>query len=233
MKTDLYKEHYQFEWDHRSHLTSAINIPIAVATVLGGAITVMAQKYPYSSLIESYAFIATISIATLCIAIAIFFLFYSFHGYEYKRIPTPLKLQSHYNELLEWHNKYSNGKKSADSKFEEYFNLRMGEATEINAHNNKNKSAYLYRCHTSLAIAVVFIAISSIPFLLATIKDKDKNYSPQIFFITQSIQKENIMPDEETEQETTSEAPPPEPVMPPNESIKEHVVEPTMENTQE
>jgi len=27
----------------------------------------------------------------------------------------------------------------------------MAEATEINAHNNKNKSAYLYRCNSFLA----------------------------------------------------------------------------------
>ena len=235
MKHEIYKDHYQFEWDHRSHLTSAMNIPIAVATVLGGAVTVMAQKYPYNELMASYAFIATLSIAALCIAISILFLFSAFHGYQYQRVPTPLSLKAYYDELLAWHDKYSNGKESADVKFDEYFNLRVAEATEINAHNNKNKSAYLYRCNTSLAIAVAFIALSSIPFLLATINGNEKTYSVRIVTATQPQLKENVMPDEVTEgTPTTNEAPPeppPEPVMPPNENIKEHVVEPTMERT--
>jgi hypothetical protein len=231
MKYEIYKEHYKFEWDHRSHISTAMNVPIAVATVLGGAVTVMAQKYPYTFSTTSYMFVIAVAIAVMCIFLSIFFLFKAIHGYNYKRIPTPLKLKSYYDELLDWHEKYGNGKESAEHKFDEYFYLRIGEATEVNAHNNKNKSAYLYRCNTSLAFAVVFIALSSIPFLIDTINGKEKTYSVRILSPTLNQKKEIAMSDNEP---TTNEAPPeppPEPVMPPNENIKESVVEPVIETT--
>lgn len=235
MKHEIYKDHYQFEWDHRSHLTSALNIPIAASTVLGGAVTVMAKSYPYEKAIITYVFIGALLLAVACIALSIVFLFKAFHGYQYKRIPTPLALKLYYDGLLAWHTQYDNGKESADPRFEEYFNERVAEATEVNALNNKNKSAYLYRCNTALAVAVLFMAVASAPYLIATINEKEKTYSVNVISMPAVVgnhKKETaVMPDNEP-QPTTSEAPPeppPEPVMPPNENIKEHVVEPVAE----
>lgn len=235
MKHEIYKDHYQFEWDHRSHLTSALNIPIAASTVLGGAVTVMAKSYPYENAITTYLFIGALFLAVACIGLAIVFLFKAFHGYQYKRIPTPLALKSYYDELLTWHNQYGNGKETADPRFEEYFNQRVAEATEVNALNNKNKSAYLYRCNTALAVAILFMAVSSVPYLIATINEKDKTYSVNVLSLPtvegKHPKEKAVMPDNDP-QPTTSEAPPeppPEPVMPPNENIKEHVVEPVAE----
>ncbi len=232
MNHEIYKDHYQFEWDHRSHITSALNIPIAVSTVLGGAVTVMAKIYPYDQSGITYVFVGALLLAVICIALSVYFLFKALHGYQYQRVPTPLKLKSYYDDLLSWHTKYGNGKVSADEKFGEYFNQRMAEATEINAQNNKNKSAFLYRCNASLAVGIVLIAISSVPYLVSTINEKDKTYSVKIVSAssTSPHMEKIVMPDEETEnQPTTNEAPtepPPEPVIPPNENIKEHVVEP-------
>ena len=72
MKQNIYKDHYQFEWDHRAHLTSFLNIPIAVTTVMGGAVTVMAQKFPYEqSEILTIAFLVCLTLAIICLLLVI------------------------------------------------------------------------------------------------------------------------------------------------------------------
>jgi len=61
MDPKIYKEHYEFEWNHRAYLTSALNIPIAVATVLGSAEIVLLQTIPISQrYYDLYIFISLV-----------------------------------------------------------------------------------------------------------------------------------------------------------------------------
>lgn len=234
MKSDIYKDHYQFEWDHRSHITSALNVPIAVATVIGGAITVMAQKFPYSNEVITWFFVPLPSLGAISIIVSAVFLFKAFHGYQYQRIPTPQTLRNYYDKLVEWHNQYGNGKADADKEFDDYFHKRMAEATEINARNNKAKSAYLYRTNTSLAVSLLFVAIASVPFLIKTVAAGEKIQLVKIVELPIPVEEKKTMPDNDQNQQTQTtdqvpEAPPPKPTPPPNENIKEHEVPPAVE----
>jgi len=226
MKSDIYKEFYQFEWDHRSHLTSALNIPIAAATIVGGGIAFMAQSFSYSGDINTKLFVALTCLSSSFLLGVLFFIFKAFHGYTYSRIPTPLKFKKHYDELLDWHEKYAEGKKSADIRFEEYFNMRVGEAAEVNSHNNKNRSAYLYRTNVSLALSLFFLIISSAPYLYSKINETEKTYSVNVVQPITFIPKEIKMPEpEENAKQNTPEPTPPEPTPPSNENIKEYTVD--------
>ena len=237
MKPEIYKDHYQFEWDHKSHLTSALNIPIGVATVIGGAIALMVKKYPYHQDFNTIGFVALISFSALLIVIAAYYLFKALHGYQYQRIPTPKTLKTYYDDLLQWHESYGNGKQAAEEEFNEYFHQRMAEAVDVNAHNNKSKSGYLYRTNVLLAISLLFVAFSSVPFLVKTIAARDQVHSIRIVEMPELSKEKIAMPDDDqndqNEQTTTTdqtpEAPPAKPTPPPNENIKEHVVPPTTE----
>lgn len=224
MKPEIYKEFYKFEWDHRSHLTSALNIPIAGATVVGGGIAVMVKGFPYKESLITNIFGGLSGIAAVFLVIVLFYIFKSFHGYKYNRIATPLKFKAYHDKLLIWHNEYGNGKESADIKFEEYFNQRIAEAAEVNSYNNLKRSAYLYRANASLAFSLFFIFLAAVPYLVAKIDTPKEIYQMQIVNPVTTIIKEQKMPENEEVQNQQSEIPP-EPTPPRNEEVREYSVD--------
>lgn len=231
MKIDIYKDHYQFEWDHRSHLTSALNIPIAVTTVIGGALTIMIQSFLYHNDLATYFFIGLNVLTIISIVLAVFFVFKSLHGYKYQRIPTPKKLKKHYDDLVKWHVTYGDGMADAKKEFKQSFHEGMAEAVEINAHNNKSKSAYIYRANVALATSLLFLAFSSVPFLVKTVGENEKIHLVRIIEMPQTKKEVHTMTeDDQAEQPETTvnlpTAPPPKPTFPPNEQLKEHKIPP-------
>ena len=155
MNRDIYKEHYQFEWDHRTHLTSSLNIPIAVATVIGSALAVMVRGFSYQADLTTNLFIVLIVLSATSIVVAIFFLFRALHGYEYQRIPIPSVLKNYYDELVQWHESNGSNNLTAEKEFDEYLNQKYAEAVENNSINNKRKSGYLYRTNLTLALKIL------------------------------------------------------------------------------
>lgn len=232
MRSEIYKDHYEFEWSHRSHLTAALNIPIAVATVLGGGITVVVQKFPYEDEAVTYVFVLLVSMAVLSLVLAIAFLFFSFLGYQYQRIPTPLKIKEHHNQLIDWWKKNGGGEKEARKDLDEFIDLRMGEAVEVNSANNRKKSAFLYKTNLSLAVTFILLGFSVIPYAVKTIGHDGTVYRVEIVSPANSVEEESKMSDQKPQKPTTDEkpatpvAPPQKPLGPPNENIKEHKEKP-------
>lgn len=227
MKPELFHEHYKFEWEHRSYLSSSMNVPIAVATILGSAITVMVQKYPYEMSLASGLFVFFIILVVIGVLIGAYFLSRAFIGYKYQRVPTPLKLSEHYEKLLVWSEKKQDGKLIADAAFEKHFLERLGQATEINADNNKAKSGYLYRCNVSLALALVFLALAAVPYIITMTVKQDEIYSVRIISELSTSSEDIVMGGEDDNENDQRPEEPSEPVMPPNEDIREHEVKPT------
>lgn len=236
MNRDIYKDHYQFEWDHRSHLTSALNVPIAVATVIGGALAVMVQSFNYQTDFTTYIFVALSALSATSIVVAVFFLFRALHGYQYERTPTPLVLKNYYDDLVNWHEANGSDKPTAESEFDEYFHQKIAESVETNATNNKRKSGYLYRTNLTLAIAMLFAGLSSVPFLIKMVATGDKIYSIRVLQmpIVNSVPNQKVTTmtnnDQEHRPQTTDQQPvipQPRPTPPPNELIKEHTIPPS------
>lgn len=223
MDPNIYKEHYEFEWSHRSHLTSALNIPIAVSTVLGGAEVVLLQKFPYAKDIPTSLFLFFSVCSVISLITAIVYLFKAVHGYRYQRVPTPFKIKKHYDDLISWWGRNGGTEENAKDDLKSYINQRMGEAIEINATNNKNKSAYIHKSNGALIFSLIFLAICSIPFLVKMVNEPQKTVKVEIVnFATQNIQ-EAIMQDDDKIQQPINVVPDndPKPVGPPNEEIKE------------
>jgi hypothetical protein len=134
-----------------------------------------------------------------------------------------MKLKSFYDDLLEWWERHNGSVEHAKNDLNDFINIRMAEAVEINSKNNINKSAYIYKSNVALIISLIFIALCLIPYLTKT-----KNISSNIIKVEivnselTLIQKEGkIM--QENDQQTTNDQPDndPKPVGPPNEEIRE------------
>lgn len=186
MNPELYEKHYKFEWNHRAYLSSSSNIPIGVMSVIGGALTVIIQKFPYNSSVETTLFIFCVSLSIASLLAAVIYLFLATIGYQYERIATPKKLENYYNELLQWWEENGGGEKEAQEDHANFVLSKLAEATEINALNNKKKSLYLYKTNFLLAVSFVFLAISSVPYLVKTAHNEQTVYrvelvNPQTF----------------------------------------------------
>ena len=234
MKPELYEKHYEFEWNHRTYLSSAQNVPIGVMSLLGGALTILIQKFPYGNNLETIIYVALISISILLFAIAIYFLFRAIIGYEYKRVATPLKLKEHYEKLLEWWQKHGDGGEAeAQKDLEEFVYQKMAEATEVNAKNNRDKSHFLYKTNKFLAISFLFLALSAIPYLFETINKDESTYKVDI--VKPIILQKEVVQMADQDRDTTqrppkSDPPPPKPEGPPNENIREDVLPTTIQS---
>ena len=191
MNPDLYEKHYEFEWNHRAYLSSAQNIPIAVMSIVGGALAVLIQKFPYSSGWETNIFIIFISLAILFLVLSIVHLFKAIIGYQYERIATPLKLEQYYYELLEWWKKYGGGgEKEAREDHQKFILKKIAEATETNAKNNKTKSLFLYKTNVLLAVTFIFLSLASVPYLVKTVNKSDNVYKVELIKSTQKTIRE-------------------------------------------
>lgn len=228
---------YNFEWEHRSHLTSALNIPIAGITIVGAAFAAMVQSFPYKDFQNlKYVFIGFSILSFVSLALVVIFLFRAFLGYTYKRIATPKKFDNYYKRLLEWHKRQNNMQQSADELFEIYFNQRVAEASEVNAANNKRRSLNLNRSNLTIAISLIFLAITSTAYLSAKITAPEPIHNIKIINSSSHQQEKDKMLSEQEDNgqepnsdQTTPSDPMPEP--PQNEDIKEYT-EPKTDSTQ-
>ncbi|MCP4746836.1 MAG: hypothetical protein GY874_11965 [Desulfobacteraceae bacterium] len=226
MDSKIYKDQYEFEWNHRSHLTSALNIPIAVATLLGGALVTLFQKFPFAKDIPTYLFSAFALFSTISLVTAVIFIFRAVRGYKYQRIPTPTNIKKHYNDLKDWWSRNNGSEKDAQKDLNDYINERLSEAVERNSVNNKNKSAYIYKTNSALISSLVFIALCTMPYLVRTINNISNTVKVEIINpeFTLLQKEEKIMNDNDNNPSNEKPNDDPKPTGPPNQEIKEDKV---------
>lgn len=159
MRSELYSDVYKFEWDQRSQLISAVNIPIigltALATVLGSTLI----SFPYDSNLQ-VIFLFTSGITILTLFSALFFVLRSMLDLTYKKMPDPLKLTSYFKQLEDWHRNANSPEGTAAKEFQDHFNEKLAEAATVNAFINKKRGDCIY-------FAILLISISIVPCSLA------------------------------------------------------------------
>lgn len=230
MNSNIYKDRYEFEWNHRSHLSSALNIPIAVTTVLGGSFVILIQSFPFAEDWLTYLFVFFLCASIVGLITAIFFLCRAVLGYCYKCIPTPLRLKKYYDELVAWWERHEGTRENASDDLMAHIDECMAKAVEVNATNNLTKSAFIYRSNAALIVTLIFLFASSIPFLIKT-----KNFESQIIRV-EIVEPESkktevinmVSKDDQTQEQPAQEEPinDPKPVGPPNVDIREHKLPP-------
>lgn len=180
METDLYRKQYDFELDQRAHLGTTANIPIAAATFLFGGIAALTMNYERDLSTLAMLFVAMLAVALASLSVAIYFIFRSFLGYTYKKLPPMAELRAYHDELLEWHQKANSTEEAANRDFDDYLRDRLVEAADKNGFNNVTRSAYIYRSTLSIAVSVVFICFSSLIFMYQGLDSRSEPQRVQV-----------------------------------------------------
>ena len=172
----LYRDLYKEEMEHREQLRNAVAIPIALLTVLGGALAYLWKDYhPPTNGLEWWLAIAGAG-ALLAFIVAIVFLILCYHGNVYKRIPFPAKIKDYEDGVRKHFGETQPGRMQADLQFKAFLRDRYTNAADRNAETNIKRSAYLYRANGTIIIAFVLVALAVIPHIaierLATCQSK-------------------------------------------------------------
>jgi hypothetical protein len=241
MDSELYQQLYKFEWEQRSALNSAVNIPIVATTVLGGAGATMALSYPYSAVLPGFGFVIAMLGALVCLAYSVYSILRSLITSKYKKTPSPIELRKHFEALSAWHLQNGSTTDAARIEFEDKLNLRLAEATEANATNNNSRAVYIFRATVALFIALVFLAVAAALYVAASVASDGRIHKARIVS-PGSLREEAIVATDKPQAEvntppSTPQTPPstpspapaatsPKPEFPPNVDVRHYTIVP-------
>jgi hypothetical protein len=150
---------YKFEWDQRSQLISAVNIPILGLTALATLLGTTLISFPYESELK-WPFLGACFITGLILFAALYFVLRSMLDITYKKMPDPSKLRAHYKLLEDWHKNAKSPDGTAERDFQDNFDEKLAEAAAANSKINKKRGDCIY-------FAIRLISISILPCSLA------------------------------------------------------------------
>jgi len=212
MEREIYQKQYDFELEQRNSIASASNIPVVALTIVGGALSTMIIDFKYLWCMATYVFISLSFLALLTIVISMIFLFRSFIGYSYQKIPSAPALTKYYSDLKSWHQQNcSNGEDSinlAKIDFDEYFNERLSEAVENNGTNNLKRRNFLHDATLWVAIALALLILAAPFYVYQKINHEDTIHQIEIVKPINLVKEELKMSNENSGNSTTQQAAP-------------------------
>ena len=165
-RLQLYKELSDHEWFRQSHLLRMTNLCMVAATVLGTALVAVLQGFDYGASLQT-PFLGFAALSGLALACALYCICRALIGYEYSHLPLPSELEAHHSALHDWYRANSGAVGNPDSAFDEYILLRVIQAVGFNDRVNTRRGAFVQKALVFLAISLVFLAATAMPYLLA------------------------------------------------------------------
>lgn len=168
MDTETCWKLYEFEWEQRNALTSAVGIPIVAVTAIGGAIATMALSFPYHvAPLLTFVFGVSLAVAAGLLIASIVLIFRFLLTASYRKLASPVLMLIHSQELIEWHLANNSSRAAAITEFKHEFMLHMAKATHVNFSNNEQRSECVRNATISLAAALVVLGAAVGCYVLA------------------------------------------------------------------
>ena len=166
----LYKEQYDLEWSHRSHLLSMTNFCIVAATIVGTTLVAEMQSFDYSAVYDAHKilallFVGSAGMAAVFVAIAIVSVCKALIGHEYKYLPSLGELNEHYLHIESLFGNSNMG--DPDIVFGEFVNSRLIEAADANFDTNMARAVHIERAMKSISWSLGGLAFASLLYLLS------------------------------------------------------------------
>jgi len=160
------RDDYRLEIEQRRDLTSALSLPVAAFTVIGGVLGIQIVGFSYAVGWLTVVFSVSLLVTGGLFAVSISNLARSFLGYEYQHVPTP-RDQKDYLDGLRAHY-IANGEpaEAAEQEFRDFLIERYIEAIGKNSLNNKDKAEYLHQSNRFLVWVLLGALASGLPYVV-------------------------------------------------------------------
>lgn len=161
----FYKEMYYFELQRRDRLASALTLPIGIVVIIvGGLLYYVPRLPPLSADPWIMAFFVTFGLGVLSTITAVYFLARSAWNHAYGYIPTPSEIEAYRQALVQYYRENPGVAPGVDTDFESFLSSQFLSHTERNTLSNDRRSAYLHRGLCGILLAIIFLALSIVPF---------------------------------------------------------------------
>ncbi|OPZ79191.1 MAG: hypothetical protein BWY78_00183 [Alphaproteobacteria bacterium ADurb.Bin438] len=188
-KYDFSKNCYFKELERKNEIISSLSIPLGVITLIGGFFAHIIVNYNFNKNCHlDTIFVILNIILFMVLAYSLYCLLKSANGQPYKYILPANEIQNYYNELDNYY-KNEGGENMTLNDISSFLEEAYVEASSNNWHCNFQKSAYRYKSHISIIIALIMFGLSSMVYIYVHQKYKSENES--IFWEISNMTKDN------------------------------------------
>lgn len=171
--SEFYKCQYELEITRKTDLTAALSIPVGVLSLLVGALVLMAKDLhaPLSGW-DKWTLAAIGSSAFACL-VAGYYLFRAHSGLSYEFLPNASAMQTHFHELVAFHETSGRSKPDAAAEAERetltYIDDQHARNAALNNETNHVKSGHLHRGNLALMVAVAIAVVAGTLYVINSV----------------------------------------------------------------
>lgn len=184
MNREIYQQQYDFELEQRNSIASSTNTPVVSLTIIGGALSSMILTFTYDIALVSIGFLIFVSLSILSAGTALTFIFRSVIGYSYEKIPSPIALSEHYENLRQWHQNNGGDQETViqetEKDFNTYFEKQLSKAADHNGRNNIQRGNFIHDSTVAIAFSLAFMFVGSFFFIYAKLNYEDDAHKVEI-----------------------------------------------------
>lgn len=207
----FYEKLYFHEIDMREHLTSRLQIPLAILVVLIGFLAYMLKNLSYETWTLPFSlFVAFYVLSIIFTLLALIFLVKSWIGFEYSFLPSAKETEGYRNDLIETYKGFEESSQLVDKYLGRYLYDYFVDCSSINTANNDKRSMNLHYSRICIISAVLLAFIAFVPFRFGKI-DKSCKSTPVNVNIVGPVE----FKEKPVNQTTPNPSPQPKPSPPP------------------
>src|SRR2546428_9362621 len=133
---DFLRNRYDYELQRKEQLTTALTLPVAVLSALGGAIVAMARSFSYREALLTWSFGSVLSADGLAFFVCLVYLARAYHRQTYVFLPLLGEIDKSREEFLEFATVMAGGEAEVLEAFENQMRQRMIDAADRNTQTN-------------------------------------------------------------------------------------------------
>jgi hypothetical protein len=168
---DFLKHRYDYELQRKEQLTTALTLPVAVLSALGGAIVAMARSFSYSDAILAWPFVALLTADGVVFLACLANLGRAYHRQTYVFLPLLSEIHESHTEFLDFATVMAGGEAEVEAAFENQMARRMMEAADENTQTNDERSALLYQARLALFAVLLATAAAGVPYVIDQVRN--------------------------------------------------------------
>jgi len=170
------EKHYFFEHARNEGLLRAINLPIAVLTIVASALLWLGSDIQLHDIlsgkdISEYVLILLISLSYISMSFSAYYLIRSQIAYKYAHIASPQKMEEFFAKLVDFYDQEESAEQQTDPRsnatqeFERELILAYANGAHVNKLNNDKKSGFLSSAKVCMLVSLVFMVLSALAHL--------------------------------------------------------------------
>lgn len=167
---DFLRNRYDYELQRKEQLTTALTLPVAVLSVLGGAIVAMGRSFSYRDSLLTWSFGPVLGADGLAFFACLVFLARAYHRQTYVFLPLLKEIDQSREEFLKFAPVMAGGEREVLEAFENQMRGRMIDAADRNTETNDERSRLLHRARLALYAVLLLTSVAGVPYVVDQVR---------------------------------------------------------------